>query len=81
MSFMKTKKKKVIVIMPAYNAEKTLRRTYDDIPKGLVDEVILVDDGSHDKTVSIAKKLDIKILYTLKIEDMEETRKHAILLH
>lgn len=57
---MKTQKKKVIVIMPAYNAEKTLRKTFNDIPKGVVDEVILVDDGSHDKTVLIAKQLGIK---------------------
>lgn len=46
--------------MPAYNAEKTLRRTFNDIPQGIVDEMILVDDGSHDKTVKIAKKLGIK---------------------
>ena len=46
--------------MPAYNAQETLRRTYKDIPKHIVDEIILVDDGSHDKTVSIAKKLKIK---------------------
>lgn len=57
----KTKKKKIIVIMPAYNAEKTLRKTYDDIPKSVVDEIILVDDGSHDKTISVAKSLGIKI--------------------
>lgn len=57
---LKTKKKKVIVVMPAYNAEKTLERTYNDIPKEIVDEIILVDDGSHDKTVVIAKKLGIK---------------------
>ncbi len=46
--------------MPAYNAQKTLRKTYADIPKHVADEIILVDDGSHDKTVSIAKKLGIK---------------------
>lgn len=51
---------KVIVIMPAYNAEKTLKRTYNDIPKDLVDEIILVDDRSNDKTVKIAKNLGIK---------------------
>lgn len=45
--------------MPAYNAEKTLGKTYADIPKDVVDKIILVDDGSHDKTVSIAKKLGI----------------------
>lgn len=53
-------KKKVVVIMPAYNAEKTLAKTYADIPKHVIDEIILVDDGSHDKTVVVAKKLGIK---------------------
>ncbi|KKR81572.1 MAG: Glycosyl transferase, group 2 family protein [Candidatus Daviesbacteria bacterium GW2011_GWA1_41_61] len=53
------KKAKVIVVMPAYNAEKTLKKTYDDIPKGVAQEVILVDDGSHDKTISVAKKLGL----------------------
>lgn len=47
--------------MPAYNAEKTLKKTYLDIPKGVVDEVILVDDGSNDQTVKVAKKLGLKI--------------------
>ncbi len=51
---------KVIVVMPAYNAEKTLVKTYQDIPKDQVDEIILVDDGSHDQTVKISKKLGIK---------------------
>lgn len=46
--------------MPAYNAEKTLKKTYRDIPKKIVDKIILVDDGSHDRTVSIAKKLGIE---------------------
>lgn len=46
--------------MPAYNAEKTLKKTYQDIPKGVADKIILVDDGSHDKTVNIAKLLHIK---------------------
>jgi glycosyltransferase involved in cell wall biosynthesis len=55
-------KKKIIVIMPAYNAERTLRRTYTDIPKGLVDEIILVDDKSMDKTVQIAKELGLKVV-------------------
>jgi glycosyltransferase involved in cell wall biosynthesis len=56
------KAKKVVVVMPAYNAEKTLEKTYRDIPKRVVDEVILVDDGSHDKTVEAAKKLKIKTI-------------------
>lgn len=48
------------VIMPAYNAEKTLRRTYEEIPKNLVDEIILTDDASGDRTVDIAQELNIK---------------------
>lgn len=56
----KNKKQKVVVVMPAYNAAKTLEKTYRDIPSGIVDQVILVDDGSHDKTVEKAKKLGIK---------------------
>jgi len=42
------KKQKVIAVMPAFNAAKTLRKTVLDIPKGVVDEIILVDDGSSD---------------------------------
>lgn len=57
----KNKKFKVIVVMPAYNAEKTLRKTYEDLPKGVVDEVILVDDGSKDGTVKLAKKLGMTV--------------------
>jgi glycosyltransferase involved in cell wall biosynthesis len=51
--------KKVCVVMPAYNAEKTLERTFMDIPQDIVDEVLLVDDASHDKTADIARHLDI----------------------
>lgn len=51
---------KVVVVMPAYNAEKTLGKTYRDLPKEYTGSVILVDDGSHDKTVRVAKKLGIK---------------------
>lgn len=50
---------KVVIVMPAYNAEKTLERTYRDIPKNLARNVIVVDDDSRDKTVVIAKKLHI----------------------
>lgn len=52
--------KKVIVVMPAYNAEKTLETTYKEIPMDLVDEVILTDDLSQDNTIDKAKKLGIK---------------------
>lgn len=55
------KKPKIVVVMPAYNAEKTLERTYKDIPKGFVSKIVLVDDGSKDKTVSIAKRLGITV--------------------
>lgn len=54
--------KKVIVIMPAYNAAKTLEQTYNEIYKDFVDEVILVDDNSQDETREIAKKLGIKTI-------------------
>lgn len=47
--------------MPAYNAEKTLKKTIDDLPKGLVSKIILVDDGSTDKTVPLAKKLGLEV--------------------
>ncbi|PJE69234.1 glycosyl transferase family 2 [Candidatus Shapirobacteria bacterium CG10_big_fil_rev_8_21_14_0_10_38_14] len=47
--------------MPAYNAEKTLEKTYRDIPLGLVDEIILVDDKSRDSTVKIAQKLGLTV--------------------
>ena len=47
--------------MPAYNAAKTLQATYDDIPKGLVDTIILVDDASHDETVKKARELGLKV--------------------
>jgi len=50
--------KKVVVVMPAYNAAKTLRKTYGEVQEqGLVDHIILVDDGSRDDTVNIAKTL------------------------
>ena len=59
---MAAKKKKVTVVMPAYNAEKTLLKTYNDIPKGSADEIILTDDVSRDKTVEIAKKLGLIVV-------------------
>lgn len=51
--------KKVVVVMPAYNAEKTLQKTYDEVPHEIVDEVILVDDQSQDRTADIAQRLGI----------------------
>lgn len=56
---------KVVVVMPAYNAEKTLRQTYDEVmAQNVVDLVILVDDASQDETVAIAKTLDRAKVYT-----------------
>lgn len=54
------KDKRVIVVMPAYNAAATLKKTLDEIPRDIVDEVILCDDASKDNTVDEAKKLGIK---------------------
>lgn len=54
--------KKVIAVMPAYNAEQTLEKTFQDIPEGSVHEVILNDDASKDRTVEIAEKLGITTL-------------------
>ena len=53
------KSKKVVVVMPAYNASKTLEKTYNEIPFPMVDEVILVDDHGSDDTYELAKKLGI----------------------
>jgi glycosyltransferase involved in cell wall biosynthesis len=50
---------RVVVVFPAYNAEKTLEWTYREIPFGIVDQVILVDDGSSDRTVRVAERLGI----------------------
>ncbi len=58
----KTKKLKIVAVLPAYNAERTLKKTYDDIPKKVVDQIILVDDGSNDETVKLAKRLKIKTI-------------------
>ncbi len=51
--------KKIIVVLPAYNAELTLKKTYNEIHFDVVDEVVLVDDKSHDKTVELASQLGI----------------------
>jgi glycosyltransferase involved in cell wall biosynthesis len=60
--------KKVIVVMPAYNAEQTLRKTYDEVmAQGIVDLVIVVDDGSKDETLVVAKRLPNTIVHSHKV--------------
>ena len=76
--------KKVIVVLPAYNAEKTLETTYLEIPFDIVDEVILVDDASTDQTVSVAKRLNITTIVhnrNLGYGGNQKTCYHAALMH
>ncbi len=54
-------KKKVIAVLPAYNAEKTVEKTVRDIPPGCVDEILLVDDASRDRTVETARRLGLTV--------------------
>ncbi len=54
--------KKIVIVMPAYNAAKTLVNTYNEIPFDIVDEVLLVDDASKDETAKIANELNIKVI-------------------
>jgi len=56
------RQQRVIAVMPAYNAEKTLAATLADMPPGCVDEVILVDDGSKDRTVEIARAMGLTVI-------------------
>lgn len=51
--------KKIIVVLPAYNAERTLRQTVAEIPREYIDDVILVDDASHDRTVQVSRELGL----------------------
>jgi glycosyltransferase involved in cell wall biosynthesis len=54
--------KKILVVLPAYNASQTLERTFRDIPGDVVDEVLLVDDASQDETIAVARRLGIRTL-------------------
>ncbi len=51
--------KRIVVVMPAYNAARTLRQTYEELPFDIVDEVLLVDDSSSDETVDLARELNV----------------------
>lgn len=52
--------KKIVVVLPAYNAAKTLEKTYNEIPFDIVDDIVLVDDNSPDDTIKVAENLGIK---------------------
>jgi glycosyltransferase involved in cell wall biosynthesis len=51
----------VFIVMPAYNAARTLRRTYEELPHDIIDTVIVVDDGSGDETAQIARDLGLQV--------------------
>jgi glycosyltransferase involved in cell wall biosynthesis len=53
---------KVVVVMPAYNASRTLQRVYDDIAKEQVDEIVVVDDCSQDDTLAVARRLPVTVI-------------------
>jgi glycosyltransferase involved in cell wall biosynthesis len=73
--------KKLIVIMPAYNAARTLRQTYEELPHEYVDEVILVDDASKDETSKLAEDLGIKPSSIRRTEGMAGTKRPATRKH
>ena len=54
--------KKIVVVMPAYNAAKTIEQTYREIPLDIVDDVVVTDEASHDETVEVAKQLGLRTL-------------------
>jgi glycosyltransferase involved in cell wall biosynthesis len=61
--------------LPAYNAEPTLRQTYAEIPRAYIDEVLLVDDGSADRTVEVARGLGIPTIVHAKIQGYGSNQK------
>ena len=52
--------KRLVVVLPAYNAARTLQKTYEELPHEVIDDVILVDDASRDETVEMARRLGIR---------------------
>jgi glycosyltransferase involved in cell wall biosynthesis len=54
--------KKIVVVLPAYQAERTIERSFQDIPKDIVDHILMVDDSSSDRTVEVAHRLGIKTI-------------------
>lgn len=74
---------KTIVVLPAYNCSKTLRQTVVEIPSNIVDEIILVDDCSQDKTCFLAKELGITHIFINinAILDMGRTKSLVMIKH
>ncbi len=70
-------KSKVIVVLPAYQAEQTLELTVRDIPLSVVDEIILVDDMSNDHTVEIARKFNLVVEQHTKNLGYGANQKHV----
>jgi len=70
-------KEKVIITMPAYNAELTLEKTFRDIPESVSDEIILCDDGSRDRTIDIAMRLGLIVLRHEKTGVMVQIKRHC----
>ena len=68
---------RVVIVMPAYNAARTLERTYADIPHDLVGHVILVDDLSKDETVDVARQLGLEVIVTARTGATAATRRRA----
>ena len=62
--------KKIVIVLPAYEAEQTLAETYKAIPHEIVDEIVLVDDASSDSTADLARELGIRTLCMNRIPAM-----------
>ncbi len=72
-----TQPPKVIVVMPARNAARTLEATFSAIPTDVVDEIILVDDGSTDATLDVARRLPLHLIWHPHTSATEATRRRA----
>ena len=70
--------KKIVVVLPAYNAAKTLKRTYDELPHDIIDDVILIDDASLDSTAELAEQLGSRRSGTTRTAVTAATRRPAM---
>lgn len=74
--------KKVVVVLPAYNAELTLKKTFDEIPFDIVDEVILVDDASKDQFAKVAREIGINhVVVHTQNKGYGGNQKHVTIQH